>query len=225
MDNKKLFLSKKAVHSFGGYANQQLYRLQQKSASQMKQADLEEHILKTLEHMKTDFSTKYSTVPEDSLSLYIDEAVQEGYEAEIFMDVRLTHYPLRDYCSMWNELQNTVKSYGKIGVRNEKALTHNKIGKHSMHLIRLYMMCLDILEREEIVTYRENEHNLLMDIRNGKYLDNDGKPNAEFFEMVNDYEKRLDYAKANTNLPESPDYKRINEFVMSVNERIVKGEI
>ena len=43
--------------------------------------------------------------------------------------------------------------------------------------------------------------------------------------MVNDYEKRLDYAKANTNLPESPDYKRINEFVMSVNERIVKGEI
>ena len=225
LDNKKLFLSKKAVHSFGGYANQQLYRLQQKSASQMKQADLEEHILKTLEHMKTDFSTKYSTVPEDSLNLYIDQAVQEGYETEIFMDVRLTHYPLRDYCSMWNELQNTVKSYGKIGVRNEKALTHNKIGKHSMHLIRLYMMCLDILEHEEIVTYRENEHDLLMDIRNGKYLDNDGKPNAEFFEMVNDYEKRLDYAKANTNLPESPDYKRINEFVMSVNERIVKGEI
>ena len=30
LDNKKLFLSKKAVHSFGGYANQQLYRLQQK---------------------------------------------------------------------------------------------------------------------------------------------------------------------------------------------------
>ena len=46
LDNKKLFLSKKAVHSFGGYANQQLYRLQQKSASQMKQADLEEYGIK-----------------------------------------------------------------------------------------------------------------------------------------------------------------------------------
>ena len=64
-----------------------------------------------------------------------------------------------------------------------------------------------------------------MDIRNGKYLGNDGKPNADFFEMVNEYEKRLDYARANTSLTDNPDYKRINEFVMSVNERIVKGEI
>ena len=225
LDNKKLFLSKKAVHSFGGYANQQLYRLQQKSASHMKQAELEKHILKTLEHMRTDFSSRYSSVPGDSLKLYIDKAVQEGYDTEIFMDVKLSHYPLRDYCSMWNELQNTVKAYAKIGVRNEKALTHNKIGKHSMHLIRLYMMCLDILEREEIVTYREKEHDLLMDIRDGKYLGEDGKPNAEFFEMVNDYEKRLDYARANTNLPDEPDYERINEFVMSVNERVVKEMI
>ena len=29
----------------------------------------------------------------------------------------------------------------------------------------------------------------------------------------------------NTSLPDSPDYKKINEFVMSVNERVVKGEI
>lgn len=43
--------------------------------------------------------------------------------------------------------------------------------------------------------------------------------------MVNDYEKRLDYAKKNTNLPDNPNYKAINEFVASVNERVVKGEI
>lgn len=43
--------------------------------------------------------------------------------------------------------------------------------------------------------------------------------------MVNDYEKRLDYAKNNTSLPDSPDYKAINDFVESVNERVVKGEI
>ena len=46
-----------------------------------------------------------------------------------------------------------------------------------------------------------------------------------FFEMVNDYEKKLDYAKNNTSLPDSPDYKAINDFVASVNERVVKGEI
>lgn len=221
LNNRKMFLSKKAVHSFGGYANQQLYRLQQKSASQLKQSDLEEHILKTLEHMRTDFSSRYSNVPDDGINLYIDRAIQEGFDTEIFMDVKLSHYPLRDYCGLWAELQNAVKAYGKVGRRNEKAIAHNKIGKHSMHLIRLYMMCLDLLEKEEIVTYREKEHDLLMDIRNGKYLDSNDKPTPEFFEMVNEYEKRLDYAKANTSLPDEPNYEAINEFVMSVNERVV----
>lgn len=225
LDNKKLFLSKKAVNSFGGYANQQLYRLNQKAAHQMSQSALEKHIFKTLEFMQTDFTKRYSSFDEDSIKLYIDKAVQQGYDTEIFMDVNLTHYPLRDYCSMWSELQSTVNSYGKIGKRNKRALDHGKIAKHSMHLIRLYMMCLDILEKEEINTYREKEHDLLMDIRNGKYLDENDQPIPEFFEMVNDYEKRLLYAKENTSLPEKPDYEKIDEFVASVNERIVRGEI
>ena len=67
------------------------------------------------------------------------------------MDVNLHHYPLRDYKGMWSEMQSIVKAYSKIGKRNEKAIEHNKLGKHMMHLIRLYMMCLDILEKEEIV--------------------------------------------------------------------------
>lgn len=46
-----------------------------------------------------------------------------------------------------------------------------------------------------------------------------------FFEMVDDFENKLEYAKQNTSLPDKPNYKAINEFVMSVNERIVKGEI
>lgn len=186
IDNSHLFLSKKACHSFGGYANQQLYRLNQKAAHQMAQSELEKHILKTLEFMQTDFTKKYTPYEDDSMKLYIDKSVQEGYDTEIFMDVKLTHYPLRDYCSMWNELQNTVRQYGKIGKRNEHAIEHGKIAKHMMHLIRLYMMCLDILEKERIITYREAEHDLLMDIRNGKYLDNNDQPIPEFFEMVND---------------------------------------
>jgi hypothetical protein len=83
-------------------------------------------------------------------------------------------------------------------------------------------MCLDILEKEKIVTYREEEHDLLMDIRNGKYLDDNKQPIPEFYEMVDEYEQRLDYAKNNTSLPDNPNYKQINEFVASVNERVVK---
>jgi len=64
-----------------------------------------------------------------------------------------------------------------------------------------------------------------MDIRNGKFLDAESQPLPEFYEMVSDYEKRLDYAAENTSLPEKPDYNAINEFLMSVNERVVKDLI
>ena len=222
LDNSHLFLSKKAIHSFGGYANQQLRRLENKSNRLVGQSQNEEHIYKTIEHASYDFKSRYFEMPDDAIRLYIDKAIQEGYDTEIFMDVNLSHYPLRDYKGMWSEMQSIVKAYGKIGKRNEKAIEHNKLGKHMMHLIRLYMMCLDILENEKIVTYRKAEHDLLMDIRNGKYLDSNRQPIKEFYEMVNEYEKKLEYAKENTTLPSSPDYKKINEFVMDVNERIVR---
>ena len=51
------------------------------------------------------------------------------------------------------------------------------------------------------------------------------KKTAEFFELVESLEKRLNYAKENTSLPKNPDYKKINDFVMSVNERIVKDNV
>ena len=224
LDNAHLFLSKRAIHSFGGYANQQLRRMELLCNRNVSQSQREQFILNTINNAMYDIKQAYQDFTDEEIKLYIDKAVQEGYDTEIFMDVNLKHYPLRDYCSVWNEMKSIVSSYNKIGKRNEKAITHNKLGKHMMHLIRLYMMCLDILEKEQIITYREAEHDLLMDIRNGKYLDSNDQPIPEFYEMVDEYEKRLDYAKLNTNLPDSPDYKKINEFVMSVNERVVKDE-
>ena len=41
--------------------------------------------------------------------------------------------------------------------------------------------------------------------------------------MVNELEKRLDYDKENTDLPSNPDYKRIEEFVIDVNERVIRN--
>ena len=224
LNNAHLFLSKSAVHSFGGYANQQLRRMELLCNRNVSQSQKEQFILNTINNAMYDIKLGYQDFTDEEIKLYIDKAVQERYDTEIFMDVNLKHYPLRDYCSVWNEMKSIVSSYNKIGKRNEKAITHNKLGKHMMHLIRLYMMCLDILEKEQIITYREAEHDLLMDIRNGKYLDSNDQPIPEFYEMVDDYEKKLDYAKLNTSLPDSPDYKNINEFVMSVNERVVKGD-
>lgn len=224
LDNRKLFLSKRCIHSFGGYANSQLYKLRNNIARYtLSQTEREIHILKSILNSMYTIHSRYHEFQEGSITLYIDKAIQEDFESEIFIDVNLEHYPLRDYKSLWAELNNIVKDYAKIGKRNKKKDSLH-MAKHMQHLIRLYMMCVDILEQEEVITYREKEHDLLMSIRNGEYMVGD-KVRDEFWQMLDEYEKRFEYAKENTSLPDNPDYKGVNEFVASVNEKIVKGEI
>ena len=223
LDNKKLFLSKLCIHTFAGYAGSQLRRMENKAAREVGQEQRENHILKSIENARFGFKERYFPYEDGNILLYTDKAIQEGYDTEIFMDISLKHYPLRDYTGMWNEMKSIVNGYAKIGKRNEKAIAHDKLGKHMAHLIRLYMMCIDILEKEEIITYREKEHDLLMAIRNGEYLDTNKQPAGAFYDLLNEYEKRLEYAAKNTSLPDLPDKKKIEEFKIWVNENIVKN--
>jgi predicted nucleotidyltransferase len=226
LDNKKLFLSKKARYSFGGYALSQLRRLDNKAVRTVTQAEREQHILNSIISASYSWPEKYGCFGKDEgVKLYLDKSEQEDLDKEIFMDLHLTHYPLRDYKGMWAEMKNVVADYDKIGHRNQNAIERGRLGKHMMHLVRLYLMCLDILEKEEINTYRENDILFLMDIRNGKFLDENSQPLPEFYEIVNYFEKRLEYATANTSLSANPDYEAINELLMSINERVVKDEL
>lgn len=226
LDNKKLFLTKRAVQSFGGYAFAQLRRLDNKAARTLEQAEHEQHILNSITTASYVWPDKYGCFKAgEGVKLYLDDSDQEDMDKEIFMDIKLTHYPLRDYKSMWSDMKNIVSEYGKIGHRNKNAIANDKLGKHMMHLVRLYLMCLDILEKEEINTFRDKDHDFLMEIRKGKFLDKDSHPLPEFYDMVSDYEKRLQYAAEHSSLPDKPDYDAINDFLMSVNERIVKGTV
>lgn len=223
IDNRDMFLSKRAVNSFGGYASSQMRRLDNKAVRLVNQEQRENHILASIENARYSYPEKYFNYPEDSIKLYIDKAVHEDYDTEIFMDINLTHYPLRDYKAMWSEMHNIVKDYSKIGKRNLHAIEHDKLGKHMMHLVRLYLMCFDILENGEIITYRKKDHDFLMDIRNGKYLDQNRQPIKEFYDMVDELDSKLQYLKKHTELPDNPDYKRINKFLEEANWSVIKN--
>lgn len=225
IDNRYIFLSKKCVHSFGGYASSQLRRLDNKAARDLGQFQQEAHILNSIKNAACLYKERYFEHPEDAIRLYIGESVQEEYDTEIFMDINLKHYPLRDWKGMWSDMNNIVKDYSKLGKRNAHAASHGKLAKHMMHLVRLYLMCFDILDNGEIITYREKDHDFLMSIRNGDYLDENVKPTKEFFNIVDELESQLEMKKNSTMLPETPDMKQIEKFVMSVNERVVKGEM
>lgn len=223
LNNKELFLSKRAVHSFGGYANAQFRRLENKSARLVSQTQKEQHILQSIKHAYIDLKNRFHDMPEDAIELFIDKSDREEYDSEIFIDVTLKHYPLRDYKGMLACMGEIIKSYSKIGARNEKAIAHNKLSKHMMHLVRLYLMCFDILENGHIVTYREKEHDFLMNIRNGMYLDENRQPTKEFYEIVDEYERKLDYLKDHTDLPEDVDMEKIKKLVEKINEAVVCG--
>ena len=225
LDHKSLFLSQKAIQSFGGYANSQLRRLDNKSARLTGQAQREQHILNSIQNASYDFKGQYFSYTEDNIHLYLDSSPRDDMEAEIYMDLSLKHYPLRDYRSMWNEMNSIVRDYDKLGKRNKHAIEHAKLSKHMMHLVRLYLMAFDILEKGEIHTYRKQDLPFLMEIRNGKFLDENQQPTEEFSEFLDELQKRLNYAKENTDLPEVPDVKQIDDFVASVHERIVRGEV
>ena len=222
VENADMFLSKKAVRSFGGYANAQLWRLKNKSIRSSTQANQERHILNSIESARYAFNEKYPEM-DGEIRLYIDESNREEMTSEIFMDVNLKHYPLRDYCGMWEEMMHIAKAYKSIGTRNSKAIEHGKLSKHQMHLVRLFLMVFDILKDGKIVTYRRKDHDFLMDIRNGKYLDENEQPTDEFMKIVAGYEKKLKELAVSSSLPDLPDYERINQFVAEVNEDIVKN--
>lgn len=218
-DNVDLFLSKKALHSFGGYATAQLRRLQNALArDNYPQEEKEKHILNSILNQMDHLQSNYKEFTNDDLKLYIDKSYKEDYETEIFMDIKLNHYPLRDFKSMYSEMNNIIKEYGKLNHRNNKK-DDLHLNKHAMHLVRLLIMGAEILEGKGVNTYRESDREQLLEIRNGKYQKEDGSFYQEFFDMVDSFEKRLQYAADNSSLSSKPNFNQIEELVMEINRK------
>ena len=218
LTHRKLFLSQRAAFSFGGYATQQLRRLENALAHDRYPPEAKErHIMGSCNNAMQTFPCRYRTFSPEQIRLHIKEL--NGIPV-IHADVDMKDMPLRHLISISNELTEVCKNYDKLNHRNlKKDAMH--LNKHAMHLVRLYLMVLDIFEKEEIITYREKDHTLLMSIRNGAFQKEDHTFRSEFFDLVTELERRLEKAKAGTSLPVHPDLKRIKEFVMNVNEKVV----
>lgn len=222
--NKSLFLSKRAAKSFGGYADAQLRRLQNAIArDSLPQMEKERHILNSVRNALEDFQRRYDHFDKGQIHLYIDRSKNPELETEIFVDADYRHLPLRDYENMWSVMHNVVLAYDKVGKRNRKK-DSNHLNKHAMHLIRLFLMAIDILEKGEIRTNRREDLPLLMKIRNGGFMQEDGTFAGEFYEILADYEKKLEQATRNSVLPDNPDMEKVEAFVEYVNRKAVEGD-
>ena len=223
--NRKMFLSHRCIRSFGGYAGQQLARLENAIArDSLTQRRKEEHILISMNNAMASFEERFSDFENGSMHLFTADSKKEGMDSEIHINIDLRNYPVRDLTGIMNEFTNIAKQYNKLNHRNHKK-DEAHLNKHAMHLLRLYYMVIDILENGDIVTYREKERPFLLEVRQGKFMKEDGTYDSSFYDFRNELEKRFKYAAENTSLPEKADMGKIEDFVYSVNEKVIRGEV
>lgn len=217
LQNKDAFLSKRAIFSFGNYAEAQLHRLRNALARDSESQRMkEEGILKSVNSAIRNLNNRYRGIDGTNLHVYIDTSEKEDRDTEVFIDINLQHCPLRSLNSLQNELVSIPRSYDKVNHRNRKKdATH--LNKHAAHLVRLILMLHDLLRTGEIITYREKDRELLLDIRNGRFMLEDGTYDPEFFKMVDDLTKTSEELAKTTKLPDQPDHKRILDLILTIN--------
>lgn len=219
-DDKQMFLSRLAIPKFAGYANEQFNRLENAIArDRLTEEKKMEHVRGSMERSLANFATHNPLKDYGSVQIYTGK--EPDGTPEIYMDVDVRRMPVRQFNGMKNELTNVFRAYNKLNHRNKKDEEH--LDKHAMHLVRLYLMGLDILEKQEIRTYRPKEdREILLEIRQGKYRLTDGSYHSSFFDMLDVLKQRFDYASKHTTLPEVPNAEWANEFKFEVNRRVIE---
>lgn len=213
LDNKELFLSKRVACSYGGFANDQLRRLQM---GLLRNGNSPEWLKNKFEKRSLEHVLSAQNKLDD-FSLSISEDEDEDGKHPLLISGNMSNYPVTSLKSMLKGLCTTIEQYEKP--QNPKALKDAvHINKHAMHIVRLYYTAFDILEQGKIITRRDKEHEELLAIRNGKYMREDGTYEPAFFDMVDSFEARFQKAVKESVLPAKPNMQKIEELLVAINK-------
>ncbi len=211
LDQRHLFLTKKARHTFGGYALAQLKRLNNKMPLNESKKRL----------AKLDASKS---------SLEVRSVRLEHRINRLFGQEQLSAAEVNEVLSLRSE-QTGIKSRLEAIEAEQQAITramgagkHDHHGshaglierygydvKHAMHLIRLLNMGLEILTEGDCNVLRP-ENNYLMAIRHGEYTLAHVRQEAEKLFS------QLDEAHAKSSLPDEPDQCWVNQLLLDLSE-------
>lgn len=219
MNHRKCFYSKRVVHTFAGFADSQLRKLENALArDRISQSRKEEHIKNSVERFLYSASSMFQKYDkEETFALSISDSDKTGYDKELYIDIHLERYPLRDFNGIIREMTAIVRDYDKnhLNHRNNKK-SDRKLNKHAMQLVKYYLMGTELVETGDFSTYREKEHELLMKIKNGEYMLPDGSYDNTFSKMIDELRDNFNAAVKKTKLPDYPDYERMETIKMQV---------
>lgn len=220
-DNVDMFLSKNIAAKVQGFATSQLRRIQSVTAQDAGGKTQAAYMLDACNRAIEHFNERYPTLCANSnMKLHL-----ECFDGvfKICCTGGFEGVPIDEMKGAYDDIVNIFKSFHRLSGDNAKP-TAEKLNKHAYHLVRLLTMGKEILEDGVIRTYREKEHDILMDMRDGKYMV-DGVFKKEFYEYIDHLEAEFKLAQERSELPNKADSKRIDRFVESVNRRVVYGEL
>lgn len=222
------FLSVRAIDTFGGYADAQYNRLEHGLLGNGENDDKKLQMLKnSLSRAMESFRAMHN---DEHIFLDIKQVNTEEFHCiypyrELLDDVsndhlllsgEFTDVPITDFKAMISQVHKIQSEYGNINKRNTKK-TDTKLAKHMMHLVRLYLMGKDLNASGQIITYREKEHDILMSIRNGEYMTEDGKKvRPEFYDLLKSVQDEYIYAVKHTVLRYALSHKKQNNILRSM---------
>jgi len=203
LDNRDLFLSKKAKHTFSGYALSQLKRIRTHRSYLLSPPDhkptREEFGLSTRHKITADMmGAMDKLVAEDAgeIDPNVIELVQKEKQYKSAMAAWNSH-------EKWTRERNAAR-----------ADTEAKYGydtKHGMHLVRLLRMCREILTGQGVKVRRPDAQELLA-IRRGEWSYD------ELISWAEKEDQEMQTLYETSTLPTAPDIERLNQLCIRAHE-------
>lgn len=201
-ENRDLFLSKKARHTFSGYAISQLKRIRTHRG----------YLLNPPDHKPT--REEYGLaidmkITADMMGAF-DKMVGEGLPVHPnVMELVAAEKRYKSALDAWNSHERWKSE------RNEKRATlEAKYGydtKHGMHLVRLLRMCREILEGQGVVVRRPDAKELLA-IRHGEW------PYDKLVEWAEQQDAEMQTLYKQSTLRHAPDMEKLNALCVEAEE-------
>lgn len=221
--NKDLYLSSQVAETFGGYATQQLRRIENSMSRDNGDTDTK-GALRSMQSAIRHFEDKYAAYDTGAISVELKD--DEAGSSALFVSLDMHEFPLKQLRGMCGDLDAIAKNADNLAARNRKKKTE-KLSKHMSHLVRLLRMGTEMLATGEVNTFRTHDAKFLLDLKQGMWMEEDSEGvrhvDDAFWDLLEEEKKAFEYAEANSVLPERPNredaYELLREMHMSVLSR------
>lgn len=204
-DYRDIFLSSNCYQTFGGYARKQLLDIKN-GLDKSDLTDVQEYLRIRINELLETFTERYDFF-KGQISLSSIDIVDDSLE--MFINANFQNMNLKQANAMFSEMNNTYKGISKMNQRNRRD-NEQQLLKHAMHLIRLLIMGIEVLETGKVNVFREKDREFLLSIRQGKYSW------EEIFEMAESLFNDLERAFHRTVLPPETDIQKVNKLYLDI---------